>query len=754
MSTPAADAPVNKESRITAAYNTLIEEPTFYAIVFGCFFLGLVAGIGTVLYYKKKRREKDFAGGQFGDESSPSSNTEYDSDDDSDLSSSDDEENNPKKEINIVSPEEIDNMEEKDIPPPLSQEELEKSLAAEMKSGLMSSMSKMIRTSLVGAATFEEGAHDDLDDFLAAGGSEEEETIIDIKPSSKTKVAPQQPKREDLDAFMDNEDNDDKGGDDLMNELKQGKESEKISKKISEKKEKEEEEDDLMNDLKADKARTPEEVADLESTPELPELEPKPEPELEPEPELTEEEQVASDEKLVEEYSPPSNADDAWEEVQDEEGETYYYNTVTEESQWEPPLGFECKGQASTPDPEQDIDADADADQDPGSTTNGETNEEQQGLSQREMYIMERKRLQQERQEKKRRRKARKLNESLIEQMHNLKHLVKGREAKKLVKKLEKQAARQAHFENAMKKRRMDKAGKVDKNSMSYQIENARDIERTKKKMDAHYKSIEDKQKEIQRKADAQHDRLYARLQGRGSMAQAPITKPKEIEDHLFDRSHEEEGLEKDLKLFEKGATRQKAKKGGLGFGLKVNNKKKDAIIRSLHRHEAAECEDIKAALRIYCVPPLNKVTKKEKKEGKTEGSPGHPLHSPIFGLQRALKRQGFEDLPPPLLKTAIQIATGQDLNASRLSTLIIEIHKLAEEKYRGTPVCRWEDFLHWIGVETFAEIKARMPKPERGKKGKKGQKTPAYKPKKFKKAKGNNMYAMDDGKKKKRRRK
>ena len=96
MSTPAADAPVNKESRITAAYNTLIEEPTFYAIVFGCFFLGLVAGIGTVLYYKKKRREKDFAGGQFGDESSPSSNTEYDSDDDSDLSSSDDEENNPK----------------------------------------------------------------------------------------------------------------------------------------------------------------------------------------------------------------------------------------------------------------------------------------------------------------------------------------------------------------------------------------------------------------------------------------------------------------------------------------------------------------------------------------------------------------------------------------------------------------------------------------------------------------------------------
>ena len=51
-----------------------------------------------------------------------------------------------------------------------------------------------------------------------------------------------------------------------------------------------------------------------------------------------------------------------------------------------------------------------------------------------------------------------------------------------------------------------------------------------------------------------------------------------------------------------------------------------------------------------------------------------------------------------------VQIATGEELDAQRLSTLIIEIHKFAPVEYRGTLVCRWMDFLHWVGVESYSE--------------------------------------------------
>ena len=54
------------------------------------------------------------------------------------------------------------------------------------------------------------------------------------------------------------------------------------------------------------------------------------------------------------------------------------------------------------------------------------------------------------------------------------------------------------------------------------------------------------------------------------------------------------------------------------------------------------------------------------------------------------------------MIRTAIQIATGEELDAQRLSTLIIEIHKFAPVEYRGTLVCRWMEFLHWVGVESY----------------------------------------------------
>ena len=61
-----------------------------------------------------------------------------------------------------------------------------------------------------------------------------------------------------------------------------------------------------------------------------------------------------------------------------------------------------------------------------------------------------------------------------------------------------------------------------------------------------------------------------------------------------------------------------------------------------------------------------------------------------------------------------VQIATGEELDAQRLSTLIIEIHKFAPVEYRGTPVCRWMDFLHWLGVESYSEIKAGTKEKKR----------------------------------------
>ena len=92
--------------------------------------------------------------------------------------------------------------------------------------------------------------------------------------------------------------------------------------------------------------------------------------------------------------------------------------------------------------------------------------------------------------------------------------------------------------------------------------------------------------------------------------------------------------------------------------------------------------------------------------------------------------------LPPPLLRTAIQIATDEELDAQRLSTLIIEIHKFAPVEYRGTPVCRWMDFF------------GQVSKPDKGKK-----KKAKYVPKKYKKKKGGGMYDMESDKKKKGRR-
>jgi hypothetical protein len=98
-----------------------------------------------------------------------------------------------------------------------------------------------------------------------------------------------------------------------------------------------------------------------------------------------------------------------------------------------------------------------------------------------------------------------------------------------------------------------------------------------------------------------------------------------------------------------------------------------------------------------------------------------------------------------------VQIATGEELDAQRLSTLIIEIHKFAPVEYRGTLVCRWMEFLHWVGVESYNSENiacTNTPKPDKGKK-----KKAKYVPKKYKKKKGGGVYDMESDKKKKGRR-
>ena len=752
-----------------ASWYSQLQEAPFYLLLAGCFFVGLAAGL---LFYLYRRRQQLKGLAEFNRAVAETLvNTEVDiNDEPSDISSStnDDKEESQieveVKEIKMVSPEEIDQMEEEDIPPPLLQEDLEKSLEAEMDSGLINSMSLLLKMSLNGTHPTDFGEDDEDLSFFEDHASDEDqedqeddeknETVVDIKSDiSKTKVVPQpsnksEPKDEtdaetavkSLPATVVEEAIEIVGGKDLWKKLtwiqrwglavksepKNETDAETAVKSLAttvvEEATKKAGGKDLWKKLTwiqrwglAVKAKQP---ATASAPGSASEPEPELELELEPQPVLTEEELLAADEKLVkEEYKPPTDPNDAWEAVQDEDGDTYFYNTVTEESTWEQPPGFKPKqGQAKTtkqPDESKQETA----------ASVKEEKEQSGGESQRELYIRERKRLQAERKAMQQKRKSVRQKESLMEQMHKMKHLVKGREAKKLVKKLEKQEARQMRLQEARNKIKINKAGSVDKNSLAFQIEKARDIENTKKKMDSHYKSIEDKQKQLQEQSDKQHDRLYDRLQQRGSIQKAPSRGPKELEDRLFDRSLEEEGLENDLKMFSKEATKQKAKKGGLGFGLKVGNARKDAITRSLHRHEQKGCEDLKAALKIYCIGPRDKLTKKEKKAGKTEGALGHPLHNPMFGLQRAMVKQGFKNLPPPMLKTVIQISCGEDLNASRLSTLIIEIHKMADEAYRGTPVCRWEDFLHWIGVKSYSEIKNEMPKPTKGKpKGNKGK--------------------------------